>query len=45
MPLVTAAEIGTVSPDFIIVGGGTSGLTLAARLTEEMGEGLAGETE
>lgn len=31
MPFVTTAELKDASPDYIIVGGGTAGLALAAR--------------
>ncbi|KAF8645763.1 hypothetical protein AX16_007630 [Volvariella volvacea WC 439] len=34
MPITTAAELASKSVDYLIVGGGTAGLTLAARLTE-----------
>ena len=31
MPFVTAAKLKDITPDYIIVGGGTAGLVLAAR--------------
>lgn len=34
MPFVSAEEIESVSVDYLVIGGGTAGLTLAARLTE-----------
>lgn len=35
MPIVTPEELSSVKIDYLIVGGGTSGLTLAARLSED----------
>ncbi|OSD00955.1 GMC oxidoreductase [Trametes coccinea BRFM310] len=34
MPFVTPNDLISIQPDYVVVGGGTSGLTLAARLTE-----------
>ncbi|THU93690.1 alcohol oxidase [Dendrothele bispora CBS 962.96] len=34
MPLITIASLSSYNIDYVIVGGGTAGLTLAARLTE-----------
>ena len=31
MPIITPAELEAIKPDYIIIGGGTAGLTLAAR--------------
>lgn len=31
MPIVTPEDLASIQPDYIIVGGGTSGLSLAAR--------------
>lgn len=31
MPFTTLAELKNVNPDYIIIGGGTAGLALAAR--------------
>lgn len=35
MPFVATEDLADVQPDYIVVGGGTAGLTLAARLTED----------
>ncbi|PAV21553.1 alcohol oxidase [Pyrrhoderma noxium] len=35
MPLLSTGDIGSVNVDYVVVGGGTAGLTLAARLTED----------
>ncbi|KIP05965.1 hypothetical protein PHLGIDRAFT_128561 [Phlebiopsis gigantea 11061_1 CR5-6] len=35
MPIVTPDDLETVKVDYVVIGGGTSGLTLAARLTED----------
>ncbi|GJE97030.1 GMC oxidoreductase [Phanerochaete sordida] len=35
MPIVTSAELTSTPVDYVIVGGGTAGLALAARLSEE----------
>lgn len=37
MPLVSAAEFSSQPFDYLIVGGGTAGLAVAARLSEDIG--------
>lgn len=36
MPFVTAAELKDIKPDYVVIGGGTAGLTVAARYDFEM---------